>query len=107
MKITLNKPTVYQVGRIRLMPGDNEVAGKDVHRMLQNKIVQADIAAGVLTVEHEQEKPATTTTEPQGEAVQVQADPMPEEAEPEAETVAEPVEPKPVTVRRRRKKASK
>lgn len=107
MKITLNKPTVYQVGRVRLMPGNNEVSGKDVHRMLQNKIVQADISAGVLTIEHEQQKPAVATTEPQGEAVEVQAEPIPEAVELEPETGAEPAEPKPVTVRRRRKKASK
>lgn len=90
MKITLNKPTVYQVGRVRLLPGDNDVSGKDVHRMLQNKVVQADIAAGVLTIEHEQQTP---------KAVKPKADPV-------VETVEAEEAPKPVTVRRRRKKAS-
>jgi hypothetical protein len=98
MKITLNKPTIYQVGRVRLLPGDNEVSGKDVHRMMQNKIVQADIAAGVLTVEHDAPKKAT---KPVAEVLEVQVDdmPEPEKDEPEAEK-------KPVTVRRRRKKAA-
>jgi len=70
MKITLNKPSIYQVGRVRLLPGDNEISGNDVMKMMQNKIVQADIAAGILTVEHDTPKTvAKNNRKPRGKAI--------------------------------------
>lgn len=87
MKITLNKATVYQIGKVRLLPGDNEVSGKDVHALLQNKIVQKDIAAGILTIEHEAAK---AVAKPKVEAP-VQPEAASEEAESADQIEAEPV----------------
>lgn len=49
MKIKLNRPSVYECEGVTLMPGDNDV--KNADKFLANKIVQADIAAGIVTVE--------------------------------------------------------
>jgi hypothetical protein len=98
MKITLNKATVYQVGKVRLLPGDNEVSGKDIHAMLQNKIVQKDIAAGILTVEHE--SPAPVAKPKPVEEFALEPSPATDE---QAEVVEEAPAPAPVKRRGRKK----
>lgn len=50
MKIKLHKPTIYRAEGVRLMPGDNEVPDVRTKKFFDNKIVQADIKAGLIEV---------------------------------------------------------
>ncbi len=51
MIIKLNRPSVYQAEGVKLVPGDNDVDPGDVKKFFANKIVKADIKAGVIEVE--------------------------------------------------------
>lgn len=51
MKMKLNQPTVYETEGVRLMPGANDVDPKRAEKFLANKMVQADMKAGIIDVE--------------------------------------------------------
>lgn len=59
MKITLNKPSVYECEGVMLLPGDNDV--KNADKFLANKIVQADIKAGIISLEAPKPEPKIDT----------------------------------------------
>jgi len=51
-KITLTRPSVYESEGVRLMPGVNDVSDDDLAALNRNKIVRADMSAGILQVGH-------------------------------------------------------
>lgn len=51
MKIKLNQPTVYETEGVRLNPGANDVDAAKAEKFLANKMVKADIDAGMIEVE--------------------------------------------------------
>ena len=59
MEIILNKPSVYKVGNVMLLPGSNEVAENDeLKSFLANPLVKLDIDTGLIKViEKPVEKP--------------------------------------------------
>ena len=59
MEIILNKPSVYKVGNVMLLPGSNEVVeNDDLKSFLVNPLVKLDIDTGLIKVIKE-EKEAT------------------------------------------------
>lgn len=59
MEIILNKPSVYKVGNVMLLPGSNEVVeNDDLKSFLANPLVKLDIDTGLIKVIKE-EKEAT------------------------------------------------
>ena len=59
MKIILNKPSVYKVGNVMLLPGSNEVVeNDDLKSFLANPLVKLDVDTGLIKVV-EEEKEAT------------------------------------------------
>ena len=59
MEIILNKPSVYKVGNVLLLPGLNEVVeNDDLKSFLANPLVKLDIDTGLIKVV-EEEKEAT------------------------------------------------
>lgn len=50
MQIINNKPRIYTVGKVRLMPGTNEVPDADAKEFVAHKAVKARIESGALTV---------------------------------------------------------
>ena len=59
MEIILNKPSVYKVGNVMLLPGSNEVVeDDDLKSFLANPLVKLDIDTGLIKViEKPVEKP--------------------------------------------------
>lgn len=59
MEIILNKPSVYKVGSVMLLPGSNEVVeDDDLKSFLANPLVKLDIDTGLIKViEKPVEKP--------------------------------------------------
>ena len=59
MEIILNKPSVYKVGGVQLLPGTNEVVeNDDLKSFLANPLVKVDIDMGLIkVVEKPVEKP--------------------------------------------------
>lgn len=59
MEIILNKPSVYKVGNVMLLPGSNEVVeNDDLKSFLANPLVKLDIDTGLIKViEKPVEKP--------------------------------------------------
>ena len=59
MEIILNKPSVYKVGNVMLLPGSNEVVeDDDLKSFLANPLVKLDIDTGLIkVVEKPVEKP--------------------------------------------------
>ena len=59
MEIILNKPSVYKVGNVMLLPGSNEVEENDeLKSFLANPLVKLDIDMGMIkVVEKPVEKP--------------------------------------------------
>ena len=59
MEIILNKPSVYKVGNVMLLPGSNEVVeNDDLKSFLANPLVKLDIDTGLIkVVEKTVEKP--------------------------------------------------
>ena len=61
MEIILNKPSVYKVGNVMLLPGSNEVVENDeLKKFLANPLVKVDIDTKV--IELVEDKPAEKTT---------------------------------------------
>lgn len=59
MEIILNKPSVYKVGNVMLLPGSNEVVeNDDLKSFLANPLVKLDVDTGLIKVV-EEEKEAT------------------------------------------------
>lgn len=59
MEIILNRPSVYKVGSVMLLPGSNEVIeNDDLKSFLANPLVKVDIDTGLIKVIKE-EKEAT------------------------------------------------
>ena len=59
MEIILNKPSVYKVGNVMLLPGSNEVVeNDDLKSFLANPLVKLDVDTGLIKVIKE-EKEAT------------------------------------------------
>ncbi len=57
MEIILNRPSVYKVGSVMLLPGSNEVVeNDDLKSFLANQLVKLDIDIGLIKVIKE-EKP--------------------------------------------------
>ena len=57
MEIILNRPSVYKVGSVMLLPGSNEVVEDDeLKTFLDNRLVKLDIDMGLIKVV-EEEKP--------------------------------------------------
>lgn len=57
MEIILNKPSVYKVGNVMLLPGSNEVVENDeLKKFLANPLVKLDIDTKV--IELVEDKPA-------------------------------------------------
>lgn len=57
MEIILNRPSVYKVGSVMLLPGSNEVIeNDDLKSFLANPLVKVDIDMGLIKVV-EEEKP--------------------------------------------------
>ena len=51
MEIILNKPSVYKVGNVMLLPGSNEVAeNEELKSFLANPLVKLDIDTGLIKV---------------------------------------------------------
>ena len=59
MEIVLNRPSVYKVGGVQLLPGSNEVTeNEDLKSFLANPLVKLDIDMGLIkVVEKPVEKP--------------------------------------------------
>lgn len=59
MEIILNRPSVYKVGNVMLLPGSNEVVeNDDLKSFLANPLVKVDIDMGLIkVVEKPVEKP--------------------------------------------------
>ena len=59
MEIILNRPSVYKVGSVMLLPGSNEVIeNDDLKSFLANPLVKVDIDMGLIRViEKPVEKP--------------------------------------------------
>ena len=61
MEIILNKPSVYKVGNVMLLPGSNEVVeNDDLKSFLANPLVKLDIDTKV--IELVEDKPAEKQT---------------------------------------------
>ena len=59
MEIILNRPSVYKVGSVMLLPGSNEVVeNDDLESFLANPLVKLDVNTGLIKVV-EEEKEAT------------------------------------------------
>lgn len=51
MEIILNKPSVYKVGNVMLLPGSNEVVeNDDLKSFLANPLVKLDIDMGMIKI---------------------------------------------------------
>lgn len=53
VKITLNKPSIYECEGVIIIAGENTFESAEVKKLLANPLVQADIESGILTVVHE------------------------------------------------------
>lgn len=59
MEIILNKPSVYKVGSVMLLPGSNEVVkNDDLKSFLANPLVKVDIDMGLIKVVEEEKETA-------------------------------------------------
>ena len=59
MEIILNKPSVYKVGGVMLLPGSNEVVeNDDLKSFLANPLVKVDIDMGLIKVIKEEKETA-------------------------------------------------
>ena len=59
MEIILNKPSVYKVGSVMLLPGANEVIeNDDLKSFLANPLVKLDIDMGMIKVIKEEKETA-------------------------------------------------
>ena len=59
MEIILNKPSVYKVGNVMLLPGPNEVEENDeLKSFLANPLVKVDIDMGLIKVIKEEKETA-------------------------------------------------
>lgn len=57
MEIILNKPSVYKVGNVMLLPGSNEVVeDDDLKSFLANPLVKLDIDTGLIKVIKEEKE---------------------------------------------------
>ena len=57
MEIILNKPSVYKVGNVMLLPGSNEVVeNDDLKSFLANPLVRLDIDTKVIELVEEEKK---------------------------------------------------
>jgi len=50
-KVSYNRPSIYEYGSTRLMPGDNVISDAELAEMMANPVVAAEIAEGVIAVE--------------------------------------------------------
>lgn len=59
MEIILNRPSVYKVGNVMLLPGSNEVVENDeLKSFLANPLVKLDIDTGLIKVIKEEKETA-------------------------------------------------
>ena len=59
MEIILNKPSVYKVGNVMLLPGSNQVEENDeLKSFLANPLVKLDIDTGLIKVIKEEKETA-------------------------------------------------
>lgn len=59
MEIILNRPSVYKVGNVMLLPGSNEVVeNDDLKSFLANPLVKLDIDTGLIKVVEEEKETA-------------------------------------------------
>ena len=59
MEIVLNRPSVYKVGGVQLLPGSNEVTeNEDLKSFLANPLVKLDIDMGLIKVIKEEKETA-------------------------------------------------
>ena len=64
MEIILNKPSVYKVGNVMLLPGSNEVVeNDDLKSFLANPLVKLDIDTGLIKVIKEETETTDKLTE--------------------------------------------
>ena len=64
MEIILNKPSVYKVGNVMLLPGSNEVVeNDDLKSFLANPLVKLDIDTGLIKVIKEETETTNKLTE--------------------------------------------
>lgn len=64
MEIILNRPSVYKVGSVMLLPGSNEVVeNDDLKSFLANQLVKVDIDMGLIKVIKEEKETANKLQE--------------------------------------------
>lgn len=64
MEIILNRPSVYKVGSVMLLPGSNEVVeNDDLKSFLANQLVKVDIDMGLIKVVEEEKETANKLQE--------------------------------------------
>lgn len=64
MEIILNRPSVYKVGSVMLLPGSNEVIeNDDLKSFLANQLVKVDIDMGLIKVVEEEKETANKLQE--------------------------------------------